>query len=123
MDDLTLSNPLARLERLGTGWLGAVFDWEGVLVEDGEGDEEEGALQEGEGQEQQQQQQQQQRKEETEEDMWDELERENRREVARLKRRTLVVLNVMAMFYGRAHRARCCCLVLSILLSFLVWCA
>ena len=34
MDDLTLSNPLARLERLGTGWLGAVFDWEGVLVED-----------------------------------------------------------------------------------------
>ena len=24
----------ARLERLGTGWMGAIFEWEGVLVED-----------------------------------------------------------------------------------------
>ena len=23
-----------RLERLGTGWLACVFDWEGVLVDD-----------------------------------------------------------------------------------------
>lgn len=33
VDDQTLGNPLQRLERLGTGWIGAVFDWEGVLVE------------------------------------------------------------------------------------------
>jgi|APGre2960657423_1045063.scaffolds.fasta_scaffold92868_2 hypothetical protein len=23
-----------RLERLGTGWMGAVFEWEGVVVEE-----------------------------------------------------------------------------------------
>lgn len=34
MDDPMLMNPLQRLERLGTGWFGVVFEFEGVLVED-----------------------------------------------------------------------------------------
>lgn len=33
-DKPSLHNPLLRLERMGCGWLGAIFDWEGVLVED-----------------------------------------------------------------------------------------
>lgn len=31
-DDPSLHNPLERQERLGTGWLGAVLEWEGVIV-------------------------------------------------------------------------------------------
>jgi len=33
-DDPKLHNPLLRLERMGCGWLGVVFEWEGVIVED-----------------------------------------------------------------------------------------
>ena len=33
-DDLSLKNPLERQHRLGCGWLGVVFEWEGVIVED-----------------------------------------------------------------------------------------
>lgn len=33
-DDSSLHNPLLRQERMGCGWLGAIFEWEGVLVED-----------------------------------------------------------------------------------------
>ncbi|KAL8216694.1 hypothetical protein R6Q57_023531 [Mikania cordata] len=33
-DNPSLQNPLLRQERMGCGWLGAIFEWEGVLVED-----------------------------------------------------------------------------------------
>ncbi|KAG8057796.1 hypothetical protein GUJ93_ZPchr0002g23765 [Zizania palustris] len=33
-DDPKLHNPLLRLERMGCGWLGVIFEWEGVIVED-----------------------------------------------------------------------------------------
>ncbi|XP_010529571.1 PREDICTED: uncharacterized protein LOC104806390 [Tarenaya hassleriana] len=33
-DKPSLQNPLLRQERLGCGWLGAIFEWEGVLVEE-----------------------------------------------------------------------------------------
>ncbi|KAL2342758.1 hypothetical protein Fmac_004043 [Flemingia macrophylla] len=33
-DNPSLRNPLLRQERMGCGWLGAIFEWEGVLVED-----------------------------------------------------------------------------------------
>lgn len=33
-DNPALNNPLLRQERMGCGWLGAIFEWEGVLVED-----------------------------------------------------------------------------------------
>ncbi|MFS7914093.1 putative beta-phosphoglucomutase [Helianthus anomalus] len=33
-DNPSLHNPLLRQERMGCGWLGAVFEWEGVIVED-----------------------------------------------------------------------------------------
>lgn len=33
-DNPSLSNPLLRQERMGCGWLGVIFEWEGVLVED-----------------------------------------------------------------------------------------
>lgn len=33
-DNPALNNPLLRHERMGCGWLGAIFEWEGVLVED-----------------------------------------------------------------------------------------
>ena len=33
-DDPGLHNPLQRLERMGCGWLGVIFEWEGVIVED-----------------------------------------------------------------------------------------
>lgn len=33
-DDPSLQNPLLRQERMGCGWLGAIFEWEGVIVED-----------------------------------------------------------------------------------------
>ncbi|MFS8029605.1 putative sugar-terminal-phosphatase [Helianthus anomalus] len=33
-DNPSLHNPLARQERMGCGWLGAIFEWEGVLIED-----------------------------------------------------------------------------------------
>eukprot|EP00271_Cylindrocystis_brebissonii_P009496 TRINITY_DN243_c0_g2_i1.p1 TRINITY_DN243_c0_g2~~TRINITY_DN243_c0_g2_i1.p1 ORF type:complete len:446 (+),score=66.99 TRINITY_DN243_c0_g2_i1:246-1583(+) len=33
-DDIKLHNPLQRRERMGCGWLGVVFEWEGVIVED-----------------------------------------------------------------------------------------
>lgn len=33
-DNPSLHNPLLRQERMGCGWLGAIFEWEGVLVED-----------------------------------------------------------------------------------------
>ncbi|KMZ74434.1 HAD-superfamily hydrolase subfamily IA, variant 3:Beta-phosphoglucomutasehydrolase [Zostera marina] len=34
VDDPNLHNPLIRQERLGCGWLGAIFEWEGVIVDD-----------------------------------------------------------------------------------------
>ncbi|KAF9617648.1 hypothetical protein IFM89_037711 [Coptis chinensis] len=34
VDDPSLHNPLLRQERMGCGWLGAIFEWEGVIVED-----------------------------------------------------------------------------------------
>lgn len=33
-DNPSLHNPLLRQERLGCGWLGAIFEFEGVLIED-----------------------------------------------------------------------------------------
>lgn len=33
-DNPALNNPLLRQERMGCGWLGAIFEWEGVLIED-----------------------------------------------------------------------------------------
>ncbi|KAI4968393.1 hypothetical protein ZWY2020_058048 [Hordeum vulgare] len=33
-DDPSLHNPLMRLERMGCGWVGVIFEWEGVVVED-----------------------------------------------------------------------------------------
>ncbi|TXG50515.1 hypothetical protein EZV62_023039 [Acer yangbiense] len=33
-DNPTLHNPLLRQERMGCGWLGAIFEWEGVIIED-----------------------------------------------------------------------------------------
>eukprot|EP00475_Leptophrys_vorax_P018509 TRINITY_DN2531_c0_g1_i1.p1 TRINITY_DN2531_c0_g1~~TRINITY_DN2531_c0_g1_i1.p1 ORF type:complete len:301 (+),score=27.19 TRINITY_DN2531_c0_g1_i1:74-976(+) len=33
-DDVTLSNPLKRLERLSCGWLAVLLEWEGVVVDD-----------------------------------------------------------------------------------------
>ncbi|KAL7123025.1 hypothetical protein ACP275_01G080200 [Erythranthe tilingii] len=33
-DNPLLNNPLLRQERMGSGWLGVIFEWEGVLVED-----------------------------------------------------------------------------------------
>jgi beta-phosphoglucomutase-like phosphatase (HAD superfamily) len=33
-DNPAIHNPLLRQERLGCGWLGAIFEWEGVIVED-----------------------------------------------------------------------------------------
>jgi HAD superfamily hydrolase (TIGR01509 family) len=33
-DNPYLHNPLLRQERLGCGWLGAIFEWEGVLIEE-----------------------------------------------------------------------------------------
>ncbi|TKY60626.1 riboflavin kinase [Spatholobus suberectus] len=33
-DNPSLRNPLLRHERMGCGWLGAIFEWEGVLIED-----------------------------------------------------------------------------------------
>ena len=32
-DDPSLGNPLERLERMGTGWFGAILDFEGVIVQ------------------------------------------------------------------------------------------
>lgn len=33
-DNPSLNNPLLRLERMGCGWLGVIFEWEGVIAED-----------------------------------------------------------------------------------------
>ncbi|KMZ67268.1 HAD-superfamily hydrolase subfamily IA, variant 3:Beta-phosphoglucomutasehydrolase [Zostera marina] len=33
-DDSTLHNPLLRQQRLGSGWLGVILEWEGVVIED-----------------------------------------------------------------------------------------
>ncbi|XP_044476966.1 5-amino-6-(5-phospho-D-ribitylamino)uracil phosphatase, chloroplastic-like [Mangifera indica] len=33
-DNPSLHNPLLRHERMGCGWLGAIFEWEGVIIED-----------------------------------------------------------------------------------------
>ena len=33
VDDPRLGNPLERMQRLGTGWFGVIFEFEGVLVE------------------------------------------------------------------------------------------
>lgn len=33
-DDPSLHNPLLRQERMGCGWLSAIFEWEGVIVDD-----------------------------------------------------------------------------------------
>ncbi|KAH7518150.1 hypothetical protein FEM48_Zijuj09G0141200 [Ziziphus jujuba var. spinosa] len=33
-DNPSLQNPLLRQERMGCGWLGAIFEWEGVLIEE-----------------------------------------------------------------------------------------
>lgn len=33
-DNPSLQNPLVRHERMGCGWLGAIFEWEGVLIEE-----------------------------------------------------------------------------------------
>ncbi|KDP25440.1 hypothetical protein JCGZ_20596 [Jatropha curcas] len=33
-DNPSLHNPLLRQERMGCGWLGAIFEWEGVIIED-----------------------------------------------------------------------------------------
>ncbi|KNA21128.1 hypothetical protein SOVF_046130 isoform A [Spinacia oleracea] len=33
-DNPSLHNPLLRLERMGCGWLGAIFEWEGVIIDD-----------------------------------------------------------------------------------------
>jgi hypothetical protein len=37
-DDPRLGNPLMRLQRLGTGWFGVIFEYEGVLVENAHDD-------------------------------------------------------------------------------------
>ncbi|CAI9094058.1 OLC1v1029709C1 [Oldenlandia corymbosa var. corymbosa] len=34
VDNPGLHNPLLRQERMGCGWLAAIFEWEGVLIED-----------------------------------------------------------------------------------------
>lgn len=34
VDDPSLHNPLQRMHRLGTGWFGVIFEYEGVIVED-----------------------------------------------------------------------------------------
>lgn len=34
VDNPELHNPLLRQERMGCGWLAAIFEWEGVLIED-----------------------------------------------------------------------------------------
>jgi HAD superfamily hydrolase (TIGR01509 family) len=34
VDDPSLHNPLQRMHRLGTGWMGVILEYEGVLVED-----------------------------------------------------------------------------------------
>ncbi|CAI5516000.1 unnamed protein product, partial [Closterium sp. Naga37s-1] len=34
-DDLSLHNPLRRLERMGCGWLAVLLEWEGVVIDDG----------------------------------------------------------------------------------------
>lgn len=34
VDDPNLHNPLIWQERLSCGWLGAIFEWEGVIVDD-----------------------------------------------------------------------------------------
>ncbi|CAI7840409.1 unnamed protein product [Closterium sp. NIES-53] len=34
-DDLSLHNPLRRLERMGCGWLAVLLEWEGVMIDDG----------------------------------------------------------------------------------------
>ncbi|KAE8673116.1 RING/FYVE/PHD zinc finger superfamily protein [Hibiscus syriacus] len=33
-DNPSLHNPLLRQERMGCGWLGALFEWDGVIIED-----------------------------------------------------------------------------------------
>lgn len=33
-DNPSLHNPLLRQERMGCGWFGAIFEWEGVIVDD-----------------------------------------------------------------------------------------
>ncbi|KAJ7529054.1 hypothetical protein O6H91_15G032000 [Diphasiastrum complanatum] len=33
-DDVSLNNPLLRLERMGCGWVGVLLEWEGVIVEE-----------------------------------------------------------------------------------------
>lgn len=33
-DNPALHNPLLRQERMGCGWLGAIFEWEGVIIEE-----------------------------------------------------------------------------------------
>lgn len=33
-DDPSLCNPLQRMERLGTGWMGVIMELDGVVVED-----------------------------------------------------------------------------------------
>lgn len=33
-DNPSLHNPLLRMERMGCGWLGAIFEWEGVIIDD-----------------------------------------------------------------------------------------
>ncbi|CAN1184200.1 5-amino-6-(5-phospho-D-ribitylamino)uracil phosphatase, chloroplastic [Linum perenne] len=33
-DNPSLHNPLLRQEMMGCGWLGAIFEWEGVIIED-----------------------------------------------------------------------------------------
>lgn len=33
-DKPSLHNPLLRQERMGCGWLGVIFEWEGVIIED-----------------------------------------------------------------------------------------
>ncbi|KAK1284070.1 hypothetical protein QJS10_CPB21g00446 [Acorus calamus] len=33
-DNPSLHNPLLRQERMGSGWLGVIFEWEGVIVEE-----------------------------------------------------------------------------------------
>ncbi|OVA14057.1 HAD-like domain [Macleaya cordata] len=33
-DNPSIHNPLLRQERMGCGWLGAIFEWEGVIIED-----------------------------------------------------------------------------------------
>ncbi|KAM0949526.1 putative sugar-terminal-phosphatase [Dioscorea sansibarensis] len=44
-DNPRLHNPLLRQERMGCGWLGVIFEWEGVIVEDDPGMERKAWLQ------------------------------------------------------------------------------